>query len=94
VKLPSCFAGSPFAAEGSFTALADPPVMVSIAREGLASIRATWRGTPGSLYQVLSSTDLSTWTLIASPIAGTNGSFELVDSTTTAPARFYQAARP
>jgi hypothetical protein len=90
----TCFAGSPFAAEGSFTALADPPVMVSIAREGLASIRATWRGTPGSLYQVLSSTDLSTWTLIASPIAGTNGSFELVDSTTTAPARFYQAARP
>jgi len=90
----TAFAGSPFAAEGSFLALADRPTMVSIAREGLGSIRATWRGTPGSVYQVLTSTNLSAWSLFATPTAGTNGLFDNVDATGPAPAGYYRAARP
>jgi hypothetical protein len=90
----TAFVGSPFAAEGSFTALADPPSAGLIAREGLANIRATWRGTPGSAYQVLVSTNLSAWTLFATPVADTNGLFDAVDSTDSAPAKFYRAARP
>ncbi len=90
----TAFAGSAFAAEGSFTALADRPTSVSIAREGLGSIRATWRGTPGSAYQVLSSTNLSAWSLFATPTAGTNGLFDIVDATGLAPAGYYRAARP
>jgi hypothetical protein len=90
----TAFAGSPFAAEGSFTALADRPVTISIAREGPGSIRATWRGTPGSAYQVLSSTNLSAWSLFATPTAGTNGLFDIVDATAPAPAGYYRAARP
>jgi hypothetical protein len=90
----TAFAGSPFAAEGSFTALADRPTTVSIAREGLGSIRATWRGTPGSAYQVLTSTNLSNWSLFATPTAGTNGLFDIVDATGPAPAGYYRAARP
>ena len=90
----SAFAGSPFAAEGNFAALADRPITLSIVREGPRSVRATWRGTPGSAYQVLTSTNLSAWSLFATPTAGTNGLFDIVDSTTAAPAGFYRAARP
>jgi hypothetical protein len=90
----TAFAGSGFAAEGSFTALADPPTTVSIVPEGSGSVRMTWRGTPDTLYQVFASTNLSAWSLIATPTAATNGSFDSVDSTQTAPARFYRAARP
>jgi hypothetical protein len=88
------FAGSPFAAEGGFTALADVPTSVSIGQEGPSIIRATWRGTPGSAYQVLASTNLSSWSLFATPIAGNNGLFDIVDSTASASAAFYRAARP
>jgi hypothetical protein len=90
----TAFAGSAFPAEGSFTALADPPTTGSIVREGLSGIRATWRGTPGSGYQVLASTNLSAWSLFATPTAGTNGLFDVVDSTASAPAKYYRAARP
>jgi len=90
----TAFAGSPFAAEGSFTALADPPTTVSIALEGPGNIRATWHGTPGSAYQVLASTTLSNWRLFATPTTGTNGLFDIVDATDPAPAKFYRAARP
>jgi hypothetical protein len=88
------FAGSPFATEGSFTVLADPPVFVSIAVNGPASLRATWRGTPGSAYQVWTSTNLAAWSLLAAPSADPDGLFDIVDSTVAAPARFYRAVRP
>jgi VCBS repeat protein len=90
----TAFTGSPFAAEGSFTALADPPTTLSITRTGLDVIRATWRGTPGSVYQVLTTTNLSAWSLFASPTADTNGLFEVMDATGSAPVKFYRAARP
>jgi hypothetical protein len=90
----TAFAGSAFSAQGGFTALADPPVNVSFAREGAGGVRATWRGTPGSSYQVSVSSDLLTWTLLATPTAGTNGLFDIVESTSAAPTRFYRAARP
>jgi hypothetical protein len=90
----SAFAGSTFAAEGTFTAIADPPVTVSFAREGVDNVRATWRGTPGIGYQVFESSDLFSWNLLASPIADTNGLFDVVESTSGAPVRFYRAAGP
>jgi hypothetical protein len=90
----TAFAGSTFAAEGSFVARADPPVTVSFAREGVDSVRATWRGTPGSSYQVFESSDFSSWNLLASPIADTNGLFDVLESTSGASVRFYRAARP
>jgi hypothetical protein len=90
----SAFAGSPFGVEGSFTALADPPLTVSITREGVDNLRVTWRGTPGSIYQVLASTNLFTWSSFASPTATTNGLFDIVDSTGSASAKFYRAVRP
>jgi hypothetical protein len=90
----TAFAGSAFAAEGSFVALADPPLGVSFVREGLDGVRATWRGTPGTGYQVFKSSDLSSWNLLASPIADTNGLFDVLESTSGAPVRFYRAARP
>jgi hypothetical protein len=90
----TAFAGSAFSAEGNFTALADRPVSLSIIRAGPGSIRATWSGTPGSTYHVLASTDLSAWTLFATPTVGTNGLFEIVDATASAPAKYYRAARP
>jgi hypothetical protein len=90
----AAFAGSAFAAEGSFTALADPPVFVAIANIAPGSVRATWRGTPGSAYQVWASTNLSTWSLAATPNADVGGLFSVVDDTSSAPARFYRAARP
>jgi hypothetical protein len=90
----TAFAGSAFAAEGTFTGLADPPVTVSFVREGVDNVRATWRGTPGSSYQVFVSSDLSSWNLLASPVADTNGVFDVLESTSGAPLRFYRAARP
>jgi hypothetical protein len=88
------FAGSEFAAEGSFTALPDPPSAGSIAREGLGQVRVQWHGTPGSAYQVLTSSNLTTWSVAATPLAQTNGVFEFVDPTDAPLARFYRAARP
>jgi hypothetical protein len=90
----SAFAGSPFAGEGTFTALADRPSAISIIREGLGNVRATFRGTPGSVYQVMASTDLPTWTFFSNATADTNGFFSVVDSTTATPAKYYRAARP
>ena len=90
----TAFAGSAFAMEGGFTALADPPGPGFITREGPAAIRVTWRGTPGSAYQVLTSTDLSAWTLLATPVAQTNGLFEIVDTFGPTLVKFYRAARP
>lgn len=90
----TAFAGSPFAAEGTFTALADQPTTESIVREGPGSVRVTWHGTPASTYQVLSSTNLSDWSLLAMPTAGTNGQFDIVETTGAAPAKFYRAAWP
>jgi hypothetical protein len=86
-------AGSAFATEGNFTALADRPIAISVAREGPGSIRATWRGTPGSAYQVLNSTNLSAWSPFATPTPGTNGLFDIVDTTAPGPAGFYRASR-
>ena len=90
----SAFAGSAFAAEGSFMALADPPTTVGIVREGPGSVRATWRGTPGSSYQVVTSTNLSNWSLLVTRTAGTNGLFDVTETTDAAPVKFYRAARP
>jgi hypothetical protein len=90
----TAFAGSPFAAEGGFTALADRPASVSIVLGSPGTVRATWRGTPGFAYQVFASTNLSTWSLLATPTADPNGLFDIVDSTLIAPARFYRAVRP
>jgi hypothetical protein len=89
----SAFAGSPFAVEGTFTALADLPTLNSVQRVGSASIRVTWRGTPGSSYDVLVSTDLSNWQNLATRVADTNGVFTILDLMEE-PARFYRAARP
>ena len=88
------FAGSPFAAEGTFTALADRPITESIFFEGPGRVRVTWRGTPAATYQVVTSTNLSDWSLLATPIAGTNGLFDIVEETGPDAARFYRAARP
>ncbi|HXJ58797.1 MAG TPA: FG-GAP-like repeat-containing protein [Verrucomicrobiae bacterium] len=90
----TAFAGSPFAEEGTFTAMAGPPAAQSIAREGIGSIRAIWRGTPGSAYQVQVTTNLSVWSLFATPTADANGLFEVVDTPGPIPAKFYRAARP
>jgi hypothetical protein len=90
----TAFAGSPFAAEGSFTALADPPGPGSIVQSGAAGVRLTWRGTPGAAYQVLASTNLLDWVVTATPSADTNGVFEVTDPLDGIPGRFYQAARP
>jgi hypothetical protein len=89
----TAFVGSAFAIEGSFTAQSDPPGVGSIAREGSGSVRVTWQGTPGQVYQVLSSTNLSNWSLFAAATADSNGLFDIVDSTTEA-AKFYRAALP
>jgi len=90
----TAFAGSSFALEGSFTALPDPPTNLSLAREGLDSVRATWRGTPGIAYQVLASTNLSAWNLFATPTADVNGMFDIVDSMSAASSKYYRAVRP
>jgi len=90
----TAFAGSAFAAEGTFTALADPPTIGSIAREGSSSVRVSWRGTPGSTYAIVASTDLSNWTQIATPTANANGVFDIVEPTSPLPVRFYRAMRP
>jgi FG-GAP-like repeat len=90
----TAFAGSAFAVEGNFIALADPPVGVSFVREGLDGVRATWRGTPGTSYQVLASSNLLNWDLMATPTAASDGLFDILDSTSTAPTRFYRAVRP
>jgi hypothetical protein len=90
----TAFAGSPFAAERSFTALADLPVIVSFVREGVENVRGTWRGTPATSYQVFASSNLSSWTLLATPTANASGLFDILESTSTAPLRFYRAVRP
>jgi len=90
----TAFSGSAFAAEGSFTALVDPPSAGSIVVEGLGSVRVTWRGTPDSTYQVLTSTNLSAWTLLVTLTADTNGLFHIVDASEADSAKFYRAARP
>jgi hypothetical protein len=88
------FAGSPFAVEGTFKSLAEPPITESIRLEGPGSVRVSWRGVPDGSYQVLASTNLVTWSLLATPTAGTNGLFEAVEPIDSAPARFYRAAVP
>jgi hypothetical protein len=90
----TAFAGSPFAGEGTFSALADPPVAESIILESPAHIRVTWLGTPGTMYQVLTSTNLSSWNAVASPTAGTNGLFSFLDPIGSASAKFYRAVWP
>lgn len=89
----TAFAGSPFATEGSFVALADPPGTGTITLETPDSVRVAWHGTPGGAYHVWTSTNLLDWTLLATPVAQSNGVFEVVSSTGEAPAKFYRAAR-
>ena len=92
----TAFAGSAFATEGSFTALADPPQNVSFTRDLSGMIHATWRGTPGSTYRVDVSPDLQGWTptATASAAAGT-GFFDFLETpAASSERRFYRAARP
>ena len=91
----TAFAGSAFAAEGSFTALADPPQNVSFARVAGGGIHAIWRGTPGSTYRVEASPDLQSWTPVATPAAAGTGVFEFLETPASdVGQRFYRAARP
>src|SRR5690349_22316929 len=53
--------GSSFSTEGTFTALSDLPFAQSIIRESTGTVRITWRGSPGSSYQLFASPDLSNW---------------------------------
>jgi hypothetical protein len=89
------FAGSSFTAEGSFTITAEGPRNVVFTRDA-AGFRAVWRGTPGSLYQIQASEDLTTWSTMSTATAATGtGLFEMLD--TPAPGtrqRFYRAALP
>ena len=92
----TAFAGSSFAAEGSFRALADPPHNVSFARDAGGLIHAIWRGTPGSTYRVDVSPDLQGWSPAATPVAAVGtGLFELLETpVASVDRRFYRAARP
>ncbi len=92
----TAFAGSAFAVEGSFTALADPPKNVSFARDAVGAMHAIWRGTPGSTYRVDVSADLQGWTPTATPAAESGTSlFEFLDTpAANIERRFYRAARP
>ena len=92
----TAFAGSAFTAEGSFTALADPPQNVSFARNAGGGIHAIWRGTPGSTYRVEASPDLQSWTPVATPAAAAGtGVFEFLETpASNVGQRFYRAARP
>jgi FG-GAP-like repeat/Fibronectin type III domain len=87
------FVGSSFAAEGTFTASSDPPVAQSIVQDSPGSLRVTWRGTPGSSYQLSASTNLSAWEPIALRVADTNGFFIYID-TSDRPQKFYRATIP
>jgi hypothetical protein len=92
----TAFAGSSFATEGSFTALADPPQNVSFARDATGMIHATWLGTPGSTYRVDISPDLQGWTPTATATAATGtGLFDFLETPAgNIQRRFYRAARP
>jgi hypothetical protein len=46
------------------------------------------------MYQVLTSTNLSSWNAVASPTAGTNGLFSFLDPIGSASAKFYRAVWP
>ncbi|MCX6877124.1 MAG: VCBS repeat-containing protein [Verrucomicrobia bacterium] len=92
----SAFVGSVFAAEGSFTALADPPQNVSFARAAGGAVHVIWRGTPGSTYRVEVSPDLQSWVPVATPAAAAGtGLFELIETpASNIGQRYYRAARP
>ena len=92
----NAFAGSPFAIEGSFTALADPAQNVSVAMEPGRVVHATFRGTPGATYRIDMSIDLQTWAPASTQVAAVGSG--LLDFRDTPPPdaqrRFYRAVRP
>jgi hypothetical protein len=90
----TAFSGSTFSAEETFTVVADVPVTVSIVPDTDGSVRVTWRGTPASSYQVLTSTNLSTWSLLSTQSARADGLFDVIQPTSLAPVKFFRAARP
>jgi hypothetical protein len=89
----AAFSGSTFSADETFV-VADVPVTVSIVPDTDGSVRVTWRGTPGSSYQVLTSTNLSTWSLLSTQSADTNGLFDIIEPTPLSPVKFFRAASP
>lgn len=86
---------SAFTADGSFVATADEPENVSFGVTA-GTFHAAWRGTPGSVYRIEASSDLSGWTPVATPVAAAGtGLFEFSGPVSAHPAaRFYRAARP
>jgi hypothetical protein len=91
----SAFAGSSFAAEGSFTITAAAARNVGFAREA-DGYHVVWRGTPTAVYQVEISEDLANWSPLTTATAATEtGLFEVTDKPpATVSQRFYRASLP
>jgi hypothetical protein len=83
----TAFAGSPFAAEGTFAVPAGPLQNASITRDGAGVVRMTWHGTPGTSYQVEASSDFNNWGVVATPTAAPDTGL-----TQSAPMMFYRAS--
>jgi len=92
----SAFAGSAFAAEGSFTMPPASPLNVSFVRDASGTVRTSWRGTPGTIYRIEASSDLHNWTTLTSLTASNGtGLFELVETPgPEIPVRFYRTVFP
>jgi hypothetical protein len=92
----SAFAGSPFAAEESFTVPPAAPLNISFTRDAGGIVHSVWQGTPGTTYRVEASSDLQNWTTLTSLTAATStGLFELIEASSfEGTPRFYRAAFP
>ena len=72
-----------------------PPVIAQIVRNADGSVTLNCSGTAGVNYTAQASTDLTTWTNIATNVADATGQLQVTDAAAaTLPARFYRLATP
>jgi hypothetical protein len=87
----SAFAGSPFAAESTFTIVLTRPVITSASIGASGQFQVQFNGSSGSTYMLQASTDLSQWIDLTSTNVITSGVCQLLDANASSfQKRFYR----
>lgn len=70
------------------------PRTVAVTARPAGGVLAVWNGSPGTKYEVLASTQLTTWSPFAQVLSDANGVFSITDPVGDGPTRFYRATIP
>ena len=80
----------------SFDASVAPPAIIALTRPAIGTTRIDFAGSPGATYFVQTATNLgsaSPWQTVSTNVAPVTGLWNITDSTSTSPQRYYRAFR-